>query len=210
MGPQGPQAAYPKHRRRLVNILTSPRSTTIADTVCDNPYFLSSTNCYMPHSLSKAHNHKESHKQKSAQSHKHLSEHGHAKRSNSDPLRGGFKLLELPAESLTHVTSFLDPSSLLSLSGANKRLHEHIEDDNTWRRAYVYQFLGVPPEGDIYESCSPDGLPGKAFMLRREESSWKREFVRRWNLRRYGVLTPAFPERLNRFQTLGEYPSDDD
>ena len=70
------------------------------------------------------------------------------------------------------------------LARINKRLHEHVEDENTWRRAYVYQFLRISPEGDIYESPSPTGVPGKALLLRREETSWKREFVRRWNLKR--------------------------
>ena len=100
-------------------------------------------------------------------------------------------LLDLPSESLTHVTSFLDPHSLLALGQTNRKLHEHIEDENTWRRAYVYQFLGIPPEGDIYGSSSPDGTPGRALMLRREESSWRREFVHRWNLRRC-VAFPVF------------------
>ena len=151
--------------------------------VCENPFALSPPTYYMPNSPSRAHYFKDTFKQKQAQSHKHHVQHGNVKRPESDT-SSGFKLLELPAESLTHVTSFLDPSSLIALSACNKNLHEHIEDENTWRRAYVYQFLGITPEGDIYESSSRDGMPGKSLMLRREESSWKREFVRRWNLKR--------------------------
>ncbi|GJE93007.1 F-box protein [Phanerochaete sordida] len=131
----------------------------------------------MPHSLSSASLHKDTHKHKQTTSNKHGSQHG-----RPDPAQ--FRLLELPAESLTHITSFLDPISLLALGRTNQRLHEHIEDENTWRRAYVNQFLGISPEGDIYESSSPTGSPGKALMLRREEVTWKREFVRRWNLKR--------------------------
>ena len=143
----------------------------------------------MPNSPSRAQNYKETYKQKPVHSHKQQTHHGYAKRLDSEP---SFRLLELPTESLTHITSFLDPGSLIALSRCNKRLHDHVEDENTWRRAFVYQFLGIPPEGDIYESCSPDSIPDKSLMLRREESSWKREFVCRWNLRRYA----ASPLRL--------------
>ena len=93
-------------------------------------------------------------------------------------------LLRFPSESLTHIPSFLNPDALVALSGTNRQLHAHVKDDNTWRRAYAYQFLGISPEGDIRDSASPNGAPGRALMLRREESSWKREFVLRWNLRR--------------------------
>ncbi|OBZ74905.1 hypothetical protein A0H81_05165 [Grifola frondosa] len=61
----------------------------------------------------------------------------------------------------------------------NKQLYAHIKDDNTWRRAYVYQFLGITPESDLR-----DDADGRALMLRREESSWRKEFVLRFNLRR--------------------------
>ena len=155
----------------------------------------------MPNSPSRAQNHKDQYRQKPAPSHKHHTQHGYAKRSDAG---SDFPLLELPTESLTHVTSFLDPSSLFALAGVNKRLHEHIEDENTWRRAFVYQFLGIPPEGDIYESSSPNGVPGKALMLRREETSWKREFVHRWNLKRYASspLSP-FSVSLRPFAGVG-------
>ena len=136
----------------------------------------------MPNSLSKALPHNDIYKHKSSTSHKFSTQHGHLP---------AFKLLELPAESLTHITSFLDPNSLFSLGRVNKSLRSHIEDENTWRRAYAYQFLRVSPEGDIYESLSPAGIPDKALMLRREEATWKREFVRRWNLKRYVFLGPA-------------------
>lgn len=85
-------------------------------------------------------------------------------------------LLAFPAESLTHVTCFLDPPSLVALAKTNKHLNAHVEDDNTWHRAFVYQFLGIAPEGDLYNA--------KTLLLRRSESSWRKEFVIRHNLRR--------------------------
>lgn len=86
-------------------------------------------------------------------------------------------LLAFPTESLTHITCFLDPPSLLALSRTNKYLNKHVEDDNTWHRAFVYQFLGILPEGDLQN--------GRTLMLRRCENSWKKEFIIRYNLRRF-------------------------
>ncbi|KZT67887.1 hypothetical protein DAEQUDRAFT_375983 [Daedalea quercina L-15889] len=91
-------------------------------------------------------------------------------------------LLRFPSESLTHITSFLDPDTLLSLSGTNRQLHAHVKDDNTWRRAYVYHFLGISPESDLR-----DNGERKSLMLRREESTWRREFLLRYNLRRLSL-----------------------
>lgn len=85
-------------------------------------------------------------------------------------------LLAFPSESLTHITCFLDPPSLLSLARTNKHLNQHVGDDNTWHRAFVYQFLGIAPEGDLHNA--------NTLMLRRGESSWRKEFVFRYNLRR--------------------------
>lgn len=92
-------------------------------------------------------------------------------------------LLALPSESLTHVTSFLDPHSLLALSRTNKQLYEHIKDDNTWHRAFVFQFLGIVPESNV------NGI--ESLMLRRTESTWRKEYVFRWNLRRFVHTTWA-------------------
>ncbi|KZP20603.1 hypothetical protein FIBSPDRAFT_1022528, partial [Athelia psychrophila] len=85
-------------------------------------------------------------------------------------------LLAIPSESLTHVTCFLDPASLFSLGRTNKYLHEHVVVDSTWHRAFLYQFLGILPEGDVHDA--------KSLMLRCLESSWRKEFVLRYNLRR--------------------------
>ena len=86
-------------------------------------------------------------------------------------------LLALPIESLTHVTCFLDPPSLCALAKINKHLNAHVENDNTWHRAFVYQFLGIAPEVDLYNA--------NMLLLRRGESSWRKEFVVRYSLRRY-------------------------
>ena len=85
-------------------------------------------------------------------------------------------LLDLPAESLTHITSYLDPQALLSFGRTNRKFLEHIKDDNTWHRAFVCQFLGVAPEADLADE--------NILVLRRSEPSWKREFVLRYNTRR--------------------------
>jgi hypothetical protein len=85
-------------------------------------------------------------------------------------------LLALPAESLTPVTAFLDPVTLLSLAQANRRLSEHIKDDATWRRAFLCQFLGIRPEDDLQGE--------KSLLVRRSEPSWRKELIVRWKLRR--------------------------
>lgn len=85
-------------------------------------------------------------------------------------------LLQLPSESLTHITSFLDPATLLALGRANKQLYEHVKDDNTWHRAFLWEFLAIRPETDLTDvNC---------ITLRKAEATWKREFVSRYNLRR--------------------------
>lgn len=101
---------------------------------------------------------------------------------------GPSMLLRFPSESLTHITAFLDPDALFALSGTNRQLHAHVKDDNTWRRAYVYQFLRISPESDLR-----DDEDRKTLMLRREETTWRREFVLRHNLRRYVIYISATP-----------------
>jgi WD40 repeat protein len=85
-------------------------------------------------------------------------------------------LLDIPAESLTHITSFLSPPSLLALSRTNRRLNEHINDDNTWYRAFINQFIGIGPENDLENE--------KILLLRKSERTWRKEFIMRHNLRR--------------------------
>ena len=59
---------------------------------------------------------------------------------------------------LTAITSYLDPLSLSALAVVDIYLNGHVKDDNTWRRAFFYQFLGVGNENDLDDK--------KALLLR--------------------------------------------
>ncbi|TFK69207.1 hypothetical protein BDN72DRAFT_840923 [Pluteus cervinus] len=97
-------------------------------------------------------------------------------------------LLDIPAETLTAVTSHLDPDSLFSLAAVNKILYEHVKDENTWHRAFANQFLGISPEDDLHRH-------EKRFMLRRTELTWRKEFIlhdrlsRRWQRSRHSIIS---------------------
>jgi F-box-like len=83
--------------------------------------------------------------------------------------------LSIPGESLTHITTYVDdPSSLFALSRVNRRLRDHIADDNTWYRVFAFHFLGIGPESDPQEE--------QELVLRRTESTWKKEFVSRFRI----------------------------
>ncbi|KAI5991266.1 hypothetical protein EDD15DRAFT_1124915 [Pisolithus albus] len=84
-------------------------------------------------------------------------------------------LLELPVESLTHVTSYLAPPYLVALGRTCRRLHDHVKDDNTWYRAFLTQVVGIHPECSLSE--------GNAFLLRMIERTWREEFVSRYMVR---------------------------
>jgi hypothetical protein len=93
------------------------------------------------------------------------------------PGRLPFSVLHaLPAESLTHVSSFLDPRTLLQLGCTSKRLADHVRADATWHAAFLCQFLGITPEEDLHGT--------KSLLLRRAEHTWRKEFIVRWTLRR--------------------------
>ncbi|KAF8957657.1 WD40-repeat-containing domain protein, partial [Flammula alnicola] len=83
-------------------------------------------------------------------------------------------LLDVPVETLTGITSYLDPPSLFALATVNKYLGQHVGDDNTWRRAFVQQFLGIGPESDLDDE--------KTLLLRRSERSWRNEFISHYTL----------------------------
>ncbi|KAF8153956.1 WD40-repeat-containing domain protein [Crassisporium funariophilum] len=97
-------------------------------------------------------------------------------------------LLHVPAETLTGITSYLDPPALCALAAVNVYLHEHVKDDNTWRRAFVYQFLGIGPESDLDDQKT-------TLLLRPAEHSWRQEFTvryrvaRRWERSRNATTT---------------------
>ncbi|KAI0270695.1 hypothetical protein BC834DRAFT_862759 [Gloeopeniophorella convolvens] len=81
-------------------------------------------------------------------------------------------LLSLPSESLLHITSFLDPKSLEALAQIDRRLWELMRDDNTWRRAFVCQYLGIGPESPLDDV--------KALTLRLSGGTWRNELTRRY------------------------------
>lgn len=108
-------------------------------------------------------------------------------------------LLAFPSESLTHITCFLDPRSLLALERTNKHLNRHVEDDNIWHRAFVCQLLDIPPEGDLHNA--------KTLMLRRCEVSWKKEFIARYHLRRYVAEYEVYFLMLTRGLDAGKHPA---
>ncbi|KAF8266086.1 hypothetical protein EI94DRAFT_1733990, partial [Lactarius quietus] len=101
-------------------------------------------------------------------------------------------LLSLPSESLTHITSFLDPLSLHSLSLTCQKFYEHVSDDNTWHRAFVCQIFGVAPESALTD-CRP-------LTFRSTGKTWKGEFVRRDIVRRLwsrSINTPILHNPLH-------------
>ncbi|KAJ7346980.1 hypothetical protein DFH08DRAFT_869978 [Mycena albidolilacea] len=94
-------------------------------------------------------------------------------------IQHGLLLLHIPRESLTHITSNLDPRSLLAVAQVNSHLSEHIKDDHTWYRAFVYQLLGIGPETDLHDAKRRD------LLLRRfHPGSWRQEFILHFTLRR--------------------------
>ncbi|KAG6890853.1 hypothetical protein C0992_012239 [Termitomyces sp. T32_za158] len=98
-------------------------------------------------------------------------------RANNHGLPDSRILLGVPSETLTGITAYLDPPSLLSLAKVHSRLASHVKNDNTWHRAFVCQFLGISPESEIHDD-------DKGIMLRRSESTWRNEFIVRYKLRR--------------------------
>lgn len=86
-------------------------------------------------------------------------------------------LFVLPSESLTHVTASLDPKSLLSLGRVNRQLYKHIADDHTWAVAFKTQFMKLSPEADVSEVDT--------LLFQRSENTWRKEFLKRWSLRKY-------------------------
>ena len=99
-------------------------------------------------------------------------QHGnlHWNRNSSSLPERRAPLLDVPGETLTHITSYLDVPALLNLSRVNSSLHEHL-NDSTWYRALLCQFLGVSPESNL------QGIQG--LVLRRTESTWKKELLYR-------------------------------
>ncbi|KAH8986593.1 hypothetical protein EDB92DRAFT_1949077 [Lactarius akahatsu] len=93
--------------------------------------------------------------------------------------------LLLPSETLTHITSFLDLSSLLFFSQTCLKFYEHICDDNTWHRAFVCQFFGIPPESALNDF--------RPLTFRSTGRTWRHEFTRRNIIRRLWSLSINAP-----------------
>jgi hypothetical protein len=85
-------------------------------------------------------------------------------------------LVDVPVETLTAITAYLEPHSLLAVAQVNGHLNQHIKDDNTWRRALFCQFLGLGSEADLDDK--------EFLLLRRTEQTWRNEFITRYKLRR--------------------------
>ena len=92
-------------------------------------------------------------------------------------------LVLVPSETLTAITSYLDPPCLFALAVVNIYLNRHVKDDNTWRRAFFCQFLSIGPENDLDDN--------KALLLRRTEGSWRNEFIVRYKIKRSFFFTFA-------------------
>jgi WD40 repeat protein len=131
----------------------------------------------MPSSPSQHYKHRLNNNHKHPRLRTHPTHHGKHQSSSAD----SSLLLGLPSESITHVTSYLDPPALFTLSQTCQAFYRHINDDNTWRRAFFCQFLHTSPEDMIQD----DFVHTNSLMLRRSEGSWQKEFVCRWNLRRW-------------------------
>ena len=84
--------------------------------------------------------------------------------------------LGIPIENLTHITSYLDPPALMALSRVNSTFYRHAQDDHTWHMAFVRNFLGLDPHSDLTDTNAGN------IMFQRSESSWKREYIVRFNL----------------------------
>ena len=97
-----------------------------------------------------------------------------AQHGDSSPLHS------LPSETLTHITSFLDPPSLRSLSLSCRKFQEHVNEDNTWHRAFFYQFFGLSPVDTL------DGF--RPLTFRSTAKTWRLEFIRRNVIRRRASL----------------------
>lgn len=81
-------------------------------------------------------------------------------------------LERFPYETLVHITSYLPPPALANLSAANSWLKDFLNDDVVWKLALFVNILGIRPE---HEKESP-----RAFLLRRTESTWKTEYIERF------------------------------
>ncbi|CAE6439087.1 unnamed protein product [Rhizoctonia solani] len=90
----------------------------------------------------------------------------------------GSHLLQLPSELLTHLTAYLDPIVLTNIASVCRLLYYHVNQDSTWRAAFLCHFLGVSPSPDLVIENS------RLVLLRKKEKSWRTEFQKHWVLAR--------------------------
>lgn len=100
----------------------------------------------------------------------------------------GSLLHALPCETLTNVTAWLDPPSLLALGLVDKYLKRYVDNDNIWQTAFLAHFLGVAPEEGTTNA--------RMLLLRRLENTWKREYISRYKLLQCVMLSPIYGRRL--------------
>ncbi|CUA66767.1 WD repeat and FYVE domain-containing protein 3 [Rhizoctonia solani] len=90
----------------------------------------------------------------------------------------GSHLLQLPSELLTHLTAYLDPIALTTLASVCRLFLSHINQDGTWRAAFLCHFLGISPGPNFITDDA------RLVLLRRGENSWRAEFQKHWVLAR--------------------------
>lgn len=117
----------------------------------------------------------------------HVSKGPTAANPNLDNSQHGLEpyFLHIPAESLGHITAYLEPPALLSLAQANRLLHDHVESDNIWLRAFLVFFLDIGPEIAIDSVIQ---------TIPRLKATWRDEYIARFKLVR-SVLESSRPSR---------------
>lgn len=86
-------------------------------------------------------------------------------------------LERMPYETLSHVTSYLDPPALANLSGVSSYFKEYLADDVVWKLALFANVLDIRPEREKDSA--------RAFLLRRIEFTWKAEYIQRFKALTY-------------------------
>jgi hypothetical protein len=89
---------------------------------------------------------------------------------------GTSHILSIPPESTAYITAYLDPLSLAALSRVNHHFHDHVKQDNTWLKAFNWHCFQITPESNV--------PPHQQILLRRNDASWRDEFVNRFNMTR--------------------------
>ncbi|KAF7321886.1 hypothetical protein MKEN_00710800 [Mycena kentingensis (nom. inval.)] len=88
----------------------------------------------------------------------------------------GSLLLRIPPENLAHITSNLEPRSLLSLAKVCVSLNRHVNDEHTWHLAFLQHYFAIGIEADLYGA--------KYLLLRRFAGTWRQEFILYYSLLR--------------------------